>query len=109
MHAEDKHFDLGKLFVDLSSGFQTFEFGHDVVHDDDIGFELVSFGHGFSFVDRLATDGPAGLLTDDVGQFLVDYFVVGGDEYAEGFHGLILDWYPASSVGLEHADILTHF
>jgi hypothetical protein len=61
MQRQDDNFRFRKLLADPANGFQTIELRHTYIHNDDIGFVLLSKRHGFAAIFRLGTNFPARL------------------------------------------------
>ena len=58
MHGEDQDFGVRKGFVNAASDIYAIEQGHADIENQDVGFELQGFVHGFPAIGSLAANFP---------------------------------------------------
>src|SRR3990172_5978372 len=86
LHVAGEHedFGLGQAAADLTRRLDAVEAGHDRVHEDDVGLDLLGDLDGLAAVGGLADDLEAGLGLEHVAERLADDGGGVGDEDAGG-------------------------
>jgi len=86
MHAEDHNSSLRIAFYDLRSGIDPIQFGHEDVHDDDVGIFGFREFDGLASITRFANDLELVTLLQLHAQSFSNNTVIVSDENSYAFH-----------------------